>query len=300
MNSIFTKRYNMTTNPKEKVEKYYDQEASDYIHMYEPGYVMYPANSIRLNIVTKRLLKNKTKKILDAGCGTCGPMIRFLKEGFVCKGFDFSKEMVDVGKKELERVGYDPSLIFVADIENNKNLPDEKFDAITALGVFPHIVDEKKTLLNMKHMLNNNGKVYIEFRNDLFSTFTLNKYSMDFFLNRIIDLSSLPLSLRDDVVNFYQKKFNADKKVTKDNGKLQYTDILAKFKNPFTIEKELFEPCDIKVDDIMFYHYHVLPPIFEEKDPKLFNELSLKMENPHDWKGYFLASAFVIEATKID
>jgi len=41
-----------------------------------------------------------------------------------------------------------------------------------------------------------------------------------------------------------------------------------------------------------------LPPFFQNLDPKLFRELSLKMENPHDWRGYLLASAFVIEATK--
>jgi len=288
----------LKNNSKDYVSKYYEQEAHDYIHMYEKGDLEYPANAIRLEIVTKKLIENKFKSVLDAGCGTCGPMIRFLREGLECHGFDFSPKMVSRGKEELEKAGYDSNLIFVADLEEEKNLPNRKFDAAIALGVFPHISDEKKALLNLKKLLNSNGKVYIEFRNDLFATFTLNKYSVDFFLNRVLDLSVLPENLKQEVTDFYFGLLKADKKIRKEEGKIHYTDIFAKFKNPLTITEEIFKPCGFTVDDILFYHYHALPPFFQNRDPKLFRELSLKMENPHDWRGYLLASAFVIEATK--
>jgi len=290
----------MENKSKDFVTKYYDQEATDYIHMYEPGYLEYPANAIRLEMVTKKLLENNVKSVLDAGCGTCGPMIRFLKEGLKCNGFDFSNEMVDSGKKELEKSGYDPNLIFVADLETGENFPKEKFDAVVALGVFPHIPNEKKALLNIKNMLNEGGKVYIEFRNDLFSSYTLNKYSVDFFLNRLISMSLLPEKMKDEVVDFYTNLLKADKTIIKKQDQIHYTEILAKFKNPLTITKELFEPCGFEVNEILFYHYHVLPPIFQEKNPKLFRELSLKMEDPHDWRGYLMASAFVVEASPVN
>ena len=92
----------MSNSDKEIVKKYYDQEAADYIHMYEKDYLSYPANAIRLEMVLKRLKQNNVKTLLDVGCGTCGPMIRFLKEGISCKGFDFSKDMIETGKKEAE------------------------------------------------------------------------------------------------------------------------------------------------------------------------------------------------------
>jgi len=289
----------MSEGPKDFVERYYDQEASDYVHMYEKDYLSYPANVIRLEIVTKRLLENKVKSVLDVGCGTCGPMIRILKEGLQCIGFDLSRKMVKKGKQELKKAGYDPNLISVVDIESGKNLPKQKFDSVVALGVFPHIVNEKKALQNIAKLLNKKDKVYIEFRNDLFASYTLNKYSIDFFLNMVIDLKSLPNSLQNDVVKFYNKMLGADKNMVRKKGKIHYTDILAKFKNPLTISKELFQPCGFEVNDILFYHYHALPPIFEKKDPRLFKKLSLKIENPHDWRGYLMASAFVVEATKI-
>lgn len=285
---------------KEKAKDYYDQEAEDYIRQYQEGYDDYPANLIRIKFIIERLKKNNVKTILDAGCGTCGPVIKFLKEGFDVKGFDFSKEMVEQGRKELKEAGYSPELISFADLEDEQNIPDEKFDAIIALGVFPHILDEKKALSNMRKLLNPNGLVFIEFRNDLFAAYTLNKYSLDFFLNRVIDLNSLNQDVRDEVINFYSERLKVDKPIKKEDGKIAYTDILAKFRNPLNIESELFCPCDFSVVDIHFYHYHVLPPIFEKKDQKLFRELSLKLEKPNDWKGYLMASAYVIEAKKTD
>ena len=285
---------------KLKAKNYYDQEAGDYIKQYQDGYDQYPANLIRIKFIIERLKKNNVKTILDAGCGTCGPMIKLLKEGFDVKGFDFSKDMVEQGKKELEKAGYDPELVHSADLENGSGLLRGKFDAILALGVFPHIVDEKKGLSNMGKSLNPNGLVFIEFRNDLFSAYTLNKYSLDFFLNRVIDLNSFPQELRDEVIDFYSERLKVDKPIKEKNGKIRYEDILAKFRNPLSIENELFEPCNFSIVDINFYHYHALPPIFENKYPKLFRELSLKMERSNDWKGYLMASAYVIEAKKKD
>lgn len=285
---------------KEKVKKYYDQEAEEYVRMYKKGYKEYPANLVRLDFVVERLKQNKVTTVLDVGCGACGPMVRLLKEGFNVKGFDYSEEMVKEGRKELEKAGFAPNLIFQADLEDNAVLPDEKFDAIIALGVFPHILNETKALSNMRVRLSKNGLVLIEFRNDLFAAYTLNKYSLDFFLNRVIDLGSLPDGVSKEVINFYSERLKVDKPSRREKGRIFYTDILAKFRNPLSIGEELFEPTGFSIVKIHFYHYHALPPIFENKYPKLFRKLSLKMEKPNDWKGYLMASAYVVEARKDD
>jgi hypothetical protein len=41
-----------------------------------------------------------------------------------------------------------------------------------------------------------------------------------------------------------------------------------------------------------------LPPVFEKKYPKFFRKSSQMLEKPDSWKGYFLSSAFVVEASK--
>lgn len=38
----------------------------------------------------------------------------------------------------------------MGDVENIKSLPKKKYDAVIALGVFPHILNEKKALVNIK------------------------------------------------------------------------------------------------------------------------------------------------------
>lgn len=283
---------------KAKVIGYYDTKAAGYVKQYQKGYQYYPANLIRLNFIIERLKKNNVKTILDAGCGTCGPMIRLLKEGFDVKGFDFSKDMVKHGRRELEKAGYNPELVNCADLEKKSSLPNKKFDAILALGVFPHIPDEKKALSNMGKLLKPKGSVFIEFRNDLFAAYTLNQYSLDFFLNRVIDLNPLPRDARREVINFYSKRLKADKIIKREDGKIAHANILAKFRNPLTIRDELFAPCGFSIVNLHFYHYHALPPVFENKYPELFRKLSLKMEKPDDWKGYLMASAYVVEARK--
>jgi len=75
---------------------------------------------------------------------------------------------------------------------------------------------------------------------------------------------------------------------------------LAKFSNPLSIKENLFEPSGFSVDNIHFYHYHALPPIFEEKYPEQFKELSLKLEKPNSWKGYLMASTYMVEATMVN
>lgn len=284
---------------KNSARDYYDQEANAYKKMYEPNYKFYPANLIRLKLLIKLLKKNHLRIVLDIGCGTAIPMIKLLNCGFNVTGLDYSKKMVHFGKIELEKANYSSNLIYHANIEKKNSLKNRKFDAILALGVFPHIQNEKIALRNIRDLLNKKGKTYIEFRNMLFSTFSLNKYSIDFFLNDLIDTTSLPKHIKQNLINFYSKKFLVKKPHIRKDGRISYNDILAKFHNPLTLEEDLFKPLKMKIDDIHFYHFHALPPIFEEKYPKVFRNISLNLERPDSWKGYFLSSAFVVEASKL-
>jgi hypothetical protein len=45
---------------------------------------------------------------------------------------------------------------------------------------------------------------------------------------------------------------------------------------------------------VLFYHYHCLPPLMEPAAPTLFRARSVAMEKPEDWRGHFMASAFIL------
>jgi hypothetical protein len=57
---------------------------------------------------------------------------------------------------------------------------------------------------------------------------------------------------------------------------------------------EKFAAAGFRDVRIFFYHYHCLPPLCESLAPELFRQHSLAMENTEDWRGYFMASAFVM------
>lgn len=77
-----------------------------------------------------------------------------------------------------------------------------------------------------------------------------------------------------------------------------YDAILSQFHNPLEIGK-LFTAAGLREVGRYFYHFHAVPPLYEERYPRLFRELSLALElEPTDWRGHFMASAFVVEAVR--
>jgi len=131
----------------------------------------------------------------------------------------------------------------------------------------------------------------------LFSTFSLNKFSIDFFLNELINYDSMSNKIKDELIKYYSNKIGIKKPVKRKDSRISYEEILAKFHNPLTIGEKIFSPVGMKIEHIHFYHYHALPPIFEKKYPKIFKQKSMEIEKPNDWKGHFLCSAFVVEAS---
>ncbi len=158
------------------------------------------------------------------------------------------------------------------------------------------MIDEEKALQNLRKRLNRNGRVFIEFRNELFAMFSSNKYSIDFILNKMLNFNSYPTEIQTAMLEFYSKVYGVEKTKVKPDGKILYDDILARFRNPLTIEHDLFSKNGFVLQNIHFYHYHALPPVFSEKFQEFFKEKSIQLEKPNDWRGNFMASAFVAEA----
>jgi hypothetical protein len=76
-------------------------------------------------------------------------------------------------------------------------------------------------------------------------------------------------------------------------GEPGYDEVLSRTHNPLVF-REKFAAVGFRDVRVLFYHYHCLPPLCERSAPELFRRRSLAMENPEDWRGYFMASAFVV------
>lgn len=292
---------------KQKARSFYDKEASRYADSsYGDDPRRYPANRIRLRHVLEVLKARVARRLLDVGCGSGTPMLRMLEAGFDASGFDFSDAMVAEARRLLSENGHDPGRVTKGDAESQAPFAAGQFDAVTALGVFPHVIDEPRLIANMARALRPGGVFLAEFRNALFSAFTLNRYSYDFYRTAFLESPGvLPMEsgLGKRVETFYKSAFGmsetSPQAATAGPGELTYADLLAKFHNPLTVP-DLLGHAGLQWQENIYYHFHVAPPAFQQSDWGEFRRLSLDMEDRfcRDWRGTFMASAFIAVAVK--
>jgi hypothetical protein len=158
---------------------------------------------------------------------------------------------------------------------------------------------------NLRDVVKPGGLVVLEARNKLFALFTLNRYSHQLFLDDLIRIEDLTQSAEpgaDDlqkIVSQLEGMFRTDLPPIRGGKKDEpgYDEVLSRTHNPLTLAKQ-FQAAGFKDVELLFYHYHCLPPMFEELIPDTFRLESLRMESPGDWRGYFMASGFLLAGKK--
>ena len=255
----------------------------------------YPANVKREVIFVELLKKHKPKKIIDAGCGTGMPLIDIKKRGFNIIGYDKAKNMVIEAKENLKKNGFSTDLVFIDDFENPKKVKNNSFDCILGMGAFYYSKNVNRTIMNQKKKLKKKGRLIFSLRNRLFDLVTLNNYTKKF-LDEIYEVKYLNKEWKKKYENL-TKNFSNRKKYRFKNIDEEgvYSHIPH---NPITIKEEMAK-LGLKVEGIYFYHFHALPPLFENFDELFYRKISWKIENPNDWRGHFLASAFIVDCKKI-
>lgn len=283
-------------------EGYYDE--------YYASEAAYPP--VHTEIIRRLLNGHGAHKVLDAGCGPAS-MLRDLNElGATRYGFDLTPEMVDVAREILADQGVPANQIWegsVLDPDAFRSLPGEVagYDAVICIGVLPHVPEaaDSKVLTNLCRAVRPGGLVAVEARNQLFALFTLNRYSRTFFRETLIDESGLRKRAGKDAESLEAALEELDDRfrlefppIRKGNEREPgYDEVLSRTHNPFEL-KSLAEKAGMNDIRIHFYHFHALPPMLESRVPELFRRESLRMENPDDWRGYFMASAFILSGSR--
>jgi hypothetical protein len=175
-----------------------------------------------------------------------------------------------------------------------------QFDGLMAMGVMPHVINDDLVIQNMATLVRPGGSVFIEFRNQLFSLFTFNRYTAEFILNDL--LKDVDDELKTIVAEELNTRLRMDLpplRTTLDgSGAPGYDAILSKFHNPFEVV-ELFERHNFTDILLRWYHYHPTMPSLSGKSPGAFRNAAIRLERETSgWRGMFLCSAFVVEAVK--
>ena len=286
---------------------HYDGSAPTYHLQYDPDQLWqqdeYPPNIFRLQMVTRILAEVGAKDLYDLGAGEASPMVSIHRDlGIRVEGSDISPEMVRLGRENLERNGLRGEALSLVDSRDAEAVSAERarrgeFDAVQALGVIPHVTDDAAFVRVMSSFLKPRGTLLLQFRNSMFSMFTFNRMTKEFILDEL--MAPIPQEFKDAVAADLDKRLAVDLPPVRrrDDGH-GYDEILARFHNPF----ELAEVVRAQgFEDIRFhwYNYHPTYPMlsghFDRAD---YWKAQAALEHEGTWRGMFLCSAGVIQATK--
>ena len=279
--------------------KCYNSWSKTYYSEYYDSDNNYPP--IHVDITKKILKKNNIKTLLDVGCGPAS-MLRLLNRKINFFGFDLTPSMITEAKKILK---INKKKLWVGNaLKKNDYLKGLKnYDASICFGVFPHLKekDEIKVLKNIFSVLTNGGLALVEARNSLFSIFTQNRYTSELYKELMFKNSKIKDENKETKKIFKkmnEKLFMDEPKVRKgkDNN-IGYDEILSKPNNPFVLKEKMLKAGFSRVEPL-FYHYHAFPPVYRKYVPKTYIRRSLELESPNDWRGYFMASAFIFCGVK--
>ena len=252
-------------NSEDLVAEHYDGSAENYHLQYERNLISdvsrnYPANYFRLHQLINSFTQNNVRKVIEVGVGEGTPLVTLSKAGMDVSGFDISHKMVEKARTNFAANGLPPENIIFGDIQDpitySPLLRAGQFDALLAMGVLPHVQNEEFVLKNMKNLVKPNGRVFIEFRNKLFSLFTFNRYTYEFIMEDLLDGVSPQLksivskNLKDRLqMNLPTPRMtsaSADVNDSSADGEvIGYDAILSKFHNPFEMI-DLFEKIGFK------------------------------------------------------
>lgn len=295
----------MVNDLEARVQACYSTWSGTYYDEYYGPQAGYPP--VHRELMRRLLRESGARTVLDAGCGPASFLRDLAGDGFDRYGFDLTPEMVVEARRVLGRQGVPADHVWQGSVLEAEayRAPDRRgaFDAAVCVGVLPHIPAEADgtVLRNLLAAVRPGGTVIVEARNQLFALFTLNRYSHKFFLEELIRADALRTKANgsggqlDLALDTLRARFRLDLPPMR-KGKADepgYDEVLSRTHNPLVLRQQMVDAGFVNVR-VLFYHFHCLPPMTAGLAPELFHRESLAMEDPEDWRGHFMASAFLL------
>lgn len=132
-----------------------------YALVYDVLLVLKPYTDTLRNICDA-LVEHNVHVVLDVGCGT-GNLTLFAKNYGISSvwGIDSSQTMLWIAKLKKRLWKLSSCYFLQADLNDEKTLPQRKFDAVVALGVLHAVQDPQKTVGKLVKYLNPSGILVI-------------------------------------------------------------------------------------------------------------------------------------------
>jgi SAM-dependent methyltransferase len=291
---------------EKRVQSCYSTWSGSYYESYYGANAPYPP--VHRDLIRDLLRARQPRTLLDAGCGPASFLREVTADGMDLYGFDLTPEMVAEAQRVLAATGTPPQHLWQGSVLDSESFrvpagggPD-RFDAVVCAGVMPHVTPDSDAVVirNLRDSVRPGGLVILEARNQLFSLFTLNRYTHEFFAREL--LTAVPGAATTAVGNLVEQAtgelagmLRMDLPPVRRGTPSEpgYDEVLSRTHNPHVLQRQFID-AGLEDVEVLFFHFHALPPMFESRAPELFRELSLGIENPRDWRGYYMASAFLL------
>lgn len=289
---------------KKHVMGFYDQTKDTFDQSYDWHGSIYPSNRVRMDHCLDMLAKHGCHRVLDAGCGTGTILLELLKRGFDAEGFDFSEEAVRLCREKLKAHGFDDGRVTVSDIEDPKDVDndslgdmDYKYDAIIIMGAFTHPLNHSWSLDNLRRCVRHGGLLLVELRNEIFKLWAHDEMCLPLYEQMMPAGSTSGQALKvlgESLPTRVSVAENDD--ATKEHEK--FFSVPSVWRNPLIVDAE-YKAAGFKVFDKLYFHWHAAPPSYILDSQRAEMRMrSIELEHyPHDWRGLFMASAFILCAT---
>lgn len=286
----------------------YETWSTSYYDEYYGPSAPYPP--VHRELLRSVLEEAGAKRILDAGCGPASFLRDLPLDRLDAYGFDLTPSMVDEARRVLGERGVASEHVWLGSVLDPEAyappgvLDRGSVDAVVCCGVLPHVPEHADTIVleNLRDAVRPGGTIAVEARNALFALFTLNRYSHELFLDELVPVATLRRLAAERgeetglevALDDLRAMFRTDQPPVRRGADAPgYDEVLSRTHNPFVL-KEQAEAVGLRDVRLRFYHFHALPPMVAGSVAELARDASLTIEDPDDWRGHFLASAFVL------
>jgi SAM-dependent methyltransferase len=205
--------------------------------------------------------------VLDFGCGTGENVANLMALGHAVVGIDPVPEMIARAKDRLRAV----EAVSVGDLGSLSKMRAEAFDVVTALNVLPYLSEdeEREFYIQAKRITKKDGFIIVSHTNELVDLITFNRYTVEFWRDRIIPHLTDCAQIRDELLEVLRSHLAYPERPLPQASHKSERDFLRKRRvNPIAYPWALRQRFGLIADEIVFTHFYPMPPQFMESSEK--------------------------------
>ena len=235
-------------------------------------------------------------RVLDYGCGQGRLLAELLNRGYDAYGYEPSAGMAGLASEHFLK-GREDRLLIGA--ENQlAALHGQQYDVVLLMGVTQYLSDAeyREVFARCRAFLKPGGRLLVTFQNGLFDLFTFNKYTVDAIVHML--MGGLLSEQEQATVTASIERLLTHPTLPAFSENRARDSIFVRLSNPLTIADDLRD-VGFDFDRLWFYEWFGLPPLLTSESADLAARIKAAFEvtNAQDWRGHFMANAFLVVAT---